>query len=111
MEDEPVVTLTENLSSDASRLLCDHNRSQIVLPTFFDPFDVRPLSRGSAGPEYALGLLNHRDCRDRIGLSARELLLVRVENPPKDEPRQNEGGTTTQLGYINNTELPGSERA
>src|SRR5262245_56003890 len=87
MEDEPVVTLAQNLHGDTSRLLGNQHLSEIIFPSFFHPGDVR-LRSARVLTEDGLRLLNNGDGRDSLGISTRELLLIAIKDAAKDKARQ-----------------------
>lgn len=75
VEDEPVVTLAEDLDWNAARLLGDQQRAQVVLTTFLDLGDVGLGSR-CIFVQHRLRLFDDRDCRDRLWIGCGEFLLV-----------------------------------
>ena len=60
VEDEPIVTLTENLDGDAAGLLGYEDRTEVIFAAFFDPGDVG-LRGDSAFDENRLGLFDYCD--------------------------------------------------
>src|SRR5260370_5941153 len=89
MEDEPVIALAEDIDGNATGLLGDEQRPQVVLTALLHPGKVR-LCGGGALVEDGLRLFYHGNGRDGLRLGLGKLLLVAIKDAAQDQAGEDE---------------------